>query len=231
MSAERIVGVLVEFDGVVANTAAARRSAFGLILREHDIALTDAEYWETCAGWPTGDAVRTLARQFRLALDATAIDLLALRIDREYSSQVGKGVVLAEGARQALDRMAARARLAAVTRLRRADMQVLLSLARLEHVFGFVIGEEDAHPPKPDPAPYQAALRRLDRFRGGQPGRVIALENGVAGIRSARAAGLPCIAVGEQPAHVAMEADAYVPAMTDLDLTALATLLESGGTA
>jgi len=224
-----IDAILVEFDGVVADTFHARRSAIDRTLRDHEVSLSDAEYWEYCAGWPTSEAIRAVARKFQLALDETALDLLALRVDREYSAQVGKGVVLVEGARSSLERLAGRARVAAVTRLRRTDIEALVSLARLDHVFAFVIGEEDAFPPKPDPAPYQAALRRLDRFRGGRQARIVALENGVAGIRSARAAGLPCVAVGEQPAHVAIEAEAYVHSIAGMDLAALGALLGDRG--
>lgn len=221
----RIDAVLVEFDGVVADTFSARRMAVDRALLDLGLSLTDDEYWDCCAGWPTSQAVRAVARTRRLGLDATALDLLALRMDRAYSSLVGKGVVLVEGARSALERLAGRARIAAVSRLRRSDVESLVSLAKLDHVFSFVIGEDDAYPPKPDPAPYQAALRRLDRFRGGPAGTVVALENGVTGIRSARAAGLPCVAVGKQPAHVAIEAEAYVQSITGMDITTLTALL------
>ena len=36
------------------------------------------------------------------------------------------------------------------------------------------------------------------------------------GIRAARAAGLPCVAVGGIPAHQALEADAWVDGIVDL---------------
>ncbi|MGQ0647060.1 MAG: HAD family hydrolase [Gemmatimonadaceae bacterium] len=225
----RIDAVLLEFDGVIADTFAARRTAVEHVLVDHDVTLAEEEYWELCAGWPTSEAVRSVARLKGLALDETALDLLAFRVDRVYAAEVGKGVVLVDGARSSLERLAGRARLGVVSRLRRVDVEALVSLARLEHVFAFVIGEEDARPPKPDPAAYHMALRRLEPFRGNKPGRIVALENGVAGIRSARGAGLPCIAVGMQPAHVAIEAEGYVETMTGLDLGVLTSLLAAGG--
>lgn len=229
MTVKRIEAVLVEFDGVVADTFSARRVAVDRALAEQGVILSDDEYWELCAGWPTSEAVRSIARARRLDLDETGLDLIALKLDQAYSAHVGKGVVLVDGARSALERLAGRARVAAVSRLRRADVQALISLARLDHVFSFVIGEEDAYPPKPDPAPYHAAMSRLERFRGDLPGAVVALENGVAGIRSARAAGITCIAVGPQPAHVAMEAEAYALSITGMDLATIAELLAARG--
>ncbi|MBL8960461.1 MAG: HAD family phosphatase [Gemmatimonadetes bacterium] len=218
--------ILVELDGIVLDTFAARRQALSEALRVHQVELTDAEYWDWCAGWPAARAIEAIARERRLPLDATDLELLRLRAERALTASLGKGTILADGARSALERLAARHRLAGVTRLRRADVAPILELARLEHAFAFVIGAEDATADKPDPAPYHLAVRRLGRYRGGSSGTVVALENGAAGIRSAQAAGLPCIAVGPQPAHIALEASAYVPSLAMLDTATLATLLD-----
>ncbi len=222
----RIDAVLVEPDGIVLDTLAPRREALNGALAEHGAAVDDTEYWEWCAGWPTSMAVRSVARERALNLDETALDLAVLKADRAFANYLAKGSVLVEGARSALERLAARHRLGAVSRLRRADLEAVLSMGRLEHVFSFIIGDEDASPAKPHPASYHAALRRLGRFRGGAPGSVVALENGTAGIRAAMAAGIPCVAVGPHPAHIALEAAAYQPSLAALDPASLAVLLD-----
>ncbi|MBK8248140.1 MAG: HAD family phosphatase [Gemmatimonadetes bacterium] len=217
--------ILVELDGIVIDTFAPRRQALNEALRGHQVELTDAEYWDWCAGWPSARAIEAIARERHLPLDATDLELARLRADRALAASLGKGTMLADGARSALERLASRHRLAGVTRLRRADVAPILELARLEHAFSFVIGAEDATADKPDPAPYHLAVRRLGQYRSGSSGTVVALENGAAGIRSAQAAGLACIAVGPHPAHVALEASAYVPSLAMLDSASLAALL------
>ena len=57
------------------------------------------------------------------------------------------------------------------------------------------------------------------------PARALALEDGTAGVRSARAAGLPCIAIGPLPVYCAVEADACVPTLAGVSLARLAELL------
>jgi beta-phosphoglucomutase-like phosphatase (HAD superfamily) len=42
---------------------------------------------------------------------------------------------------------------------------------------------------------------------------VVALEDGVAGIRSAKSAGVRCAAVGPLPVHLAVDADALIPSL------------------
>lgn len=227
----RVEAVLMEFEGVIADTFHARRDALAEALAREGVVLSTDEYWDLCAGWPSAAAVRALAQHRQLHLDETALDLLALTADRAYTAHVGKGVILIDGARQALERLSSRARLAVVSRLRRSDLDALISLARLDHVFSFVIGAEDSSPGKPDPRPYRIAIERLGRLRHDSAGAlpVVALEDGIAGIRSAHGAGLPCIAVGKLPPHVAIEADAWLESITGLDIRAIDTLLSGHG--
>lgn len=226
-----IDAVLIEFEGVVADTAYVRREALTAAFAGAGVQISDAEYRSLCAGWPTWSAVRAVAVERSLALDDTVLDLIAHAADRAYSAHVGKGVVLVDGARAALERLATRARVGIVSRMRRADLDILISLGKLEHVFAFVIGDEDAAPGKPEPFPYQRAMDRLARLGQSQRGatRAVALEDGVAGIRSAQRAGLPCVVVGDVPPHVAMEADAWIDSLTGLDPDALDSLLSGHG--
>jgi len=222
--------VLMEFDGVLADTAAARRHAMLSVLLEDGITLSPADYHDHCAGLPTPDAVRQALGCTRVEHDETGIELLALRVDRAFSAHVGKGLVLAEGAREVVERLAARTRVGIVSRANRRDIEFALSLARIESHFACVIGAEDVYPPKPSPAPYQAALRRLERRRAVHAdGIVVPLEDAQIGIRSARAAGIRCIAVGQIPAHVALEANALVPAIAGLDVHQIEQLVAHDG--
>lgn len=230
MTRRTIDTILMEFEGVLADTAPARRDAMLSVLAEDGYLLSPSEYRDACAGLATPDAVRAALRRRAVMVDATALDLLTLRVERAFAAHVGKGVVLVDGVREALERFAARARLGIVSRASRRDVDFVLSLAQLEHLFACVVGSEDAGPGKPDAAPYLTALRRLERQRPISPeGIVVALEDTVAGIRGARAAGLRCIAVGDLPAHLAMDADAIVPAITGIDVATIEALIGREG--
>lgn len=230
MTRKHVEGVLLEFEGVIADTSAARRAALGYVFAEDGLQLSDADYRDVCAGRATPDAVRAAIARCGVQLDETGLELLALRVDRAFSNHLGKGVVLVDGAREALERLASRARLGIVTRASRRDVDFVLDLARMDDLFACVVGAEDAFPPKPDPAAYEVALRRMARQRPMRAdGVVVALEDGLDGLRGARRAGLRCVAVGDIPAHVAMEGDAYIPAITGLDASMLARLLSRTG--
>ncbi|MCC6930908.1 MAG: HAD hydrolase-like protein [Gemmatimonadaceae bacterium] len=230
MSRRVIDTILMEFDGVLADTAEARRHAMLSVLLEDSISLQPDDYHVHCAGLPTADAVQQALDLLRVEYDETGIELLALRVDRAFSAHLGKGLTLAEGAREVVERLAAQARVGIVSRANRRDIEFALTLARIESHVAVVIGAEDVYPPKPSPAPYQAALRRLEHRRPMHAdGIVVALEDSQSGIRSASAAGLRCIGVGRIPAHIALEADALIPAIAGLDVRQVEQLVAHEG--
>ena len=222
--------VLFEFDGVLADTGDARRDALLSTLRAEGIELTESEYRETCAGLAMDDAVRAAFASHGALGSTSAVAVAVLRAERAYRAYLGKGLTLADGARDVIERFLPAARLGIVTRAGRREVDFVLSLARLEHAFTCIVASEDAFPGKPSPAPYRAALERLERRRR-VPARahVVALEDSLSGIRSARGAGLACVAVGNLPAHVAMEADAYLASISGLTPERLLALLTRSG--
>jgi HAD superfamily hydrolase (TIGR01509 family) len=217
--------VLLELEGVVADTGEARRDAIFASLRADGVMLPDSEYRDFCAGLSFDDAMRAAFRRVGRERDETAMAIAAHRAERAYRAYIGKGLTLVEGARETLDRLHETVRLGLVTRAPRNDAMFVLSLARVEHLFTCVVAQEDA-PSKPSPEPYRLALARMQRTRARVVrGTVVAIEDGVAGITSARAAGVATVVVGDVPVHVAIEADGYIPSIAGLTADSLLSLV------
>jgi beta-phosphoglucomutase-like phosphatase (HAD superfamily) len=53
----------------------------------------------------------------------------------------------------------------------------------------------------------------------------VALEDERPGIQAAHGAGVPCVVVGDLPAHVALEADAWLPSLAGLTAEQLLSLV------
>lgn len=217
--------VLFEFDGVLADTAPARRAALTSVLAEDGVVLSPDEYQQVCAGLGLDEGVRAALALRSVTVDETALELMALRAERAFREHLGKGLSLVEGAREVVERLAGGTLVGIVTRTRRSEVEFALALARMEHAFSCVIAAEDAYPQKPAAAPYLTALERLGKRRRVRPRHVVALEDGRAGIRAARAAGVRCAVVGALPAHLAMDADALLPSIAGLTLGALESLV------
>lgn len=94
-------------------------------------------------------------------------------------------------------------------------IRAVLSMGGLEDRFDVVLTAEEEERGKPDPGVYLTAARRL----GVPPERCLAIEDSLAGIRAAKAAGMVCIAVPEHPPEEAMEAgaDLMLDSLKELD--------------
>ena len=111
---------------------------------------------------------------------------------------------------------------AVVTNAPRNNAVHTLAILELTSTFPTVILAEDAPPGKPDPAPYQLALTRLEVDNH----KAIAFEDSTTGIRSAVAAGIYTIGVtSTHSAEILLEAGASM-AIADFNSEILWSLLD-----
>ena len=212
--------VLFELEGVLADTRSFRQRALQETLAHDGLLLRDEDY-EAYADLPVRSAVAAAFAAASFDADEIAIDLGTLRAERRFAEHLTHGFAMAEGARELVAHLAGRVRLGVVTRASRREAASMLALAGLEFAFECVIAAEDVVAPKPAAAPYERALSIMSRLRPLAPALALALEDGPVGIRSARAAGLRCLAVGALPAHRAMNAEGLLPTLRGHTLSSL----------
>jgi HAD superfamily hydrolase (TIGR01509 family) len=102
----------------------------------------------------------------------------------------------------------------------RANIETVLEVLSATHIFDAIISGEDVHKGKPDPEVYLLAAERL----GVVPDHCIVVEDAVAGIEGARAAGMRSIGVSHNGKH--LPADVVVRSLDLLDQNAFDTLLQ-----
>jgi HAD superfamily hydrolase (TIGR01509 family) len=226
-----VSAVLLEFEGVIADTRDARRQALLDSIGEDGVDLTGAEYLAHCASVPVRSAVRAAFALRNVPGDDTSTELAALRAEQRFASLIEMGLSLADGARELVAALHGHTRLGIVSRAARRDIDHVLALAGLDDSFEFVIADDDAYAPKPSPAPYLGALERLARRRAVTARDVVALEDGPAGIRSAKDAGLRCAVIGELPVHFAVSADALLPTLAGQTVASIDALTSAALTA
>jgi beta-phosphoglucomutase-like phosphatase (HAD superfamily) len=204
--------VLIEIEGVLADTRAFRERALLETLALEGVRISESAY-EDLSDLPVRSAVAAAFKAAGIVADDTAVELGTLRAERRFAQHLSLGFALVDGARELVAHLAGRARLAVVTRANRTEADTILSLAGLEFAFECVVANDHAMESKPSPDPYLVALRTMSRLRPLQPANALALEDGPIGIRAARMAGLRCLAVGALPAHRAMQAEGLLPTL------------------
>src|SRR5687768_8898084 len=90
--------VLMELEGVIADTRSARRSALKASVTVEGISLSDTEYDDACVGMPVRSAIRAALALHGIRDDETRVDLATLRAERQFASHVESGVSLVPGA-------------------------------------------------------------------------------------------------------------------------------------
>jgi HAD superfamily hydrolase (TIGR01509 family) len=98
------------------------------------------------------------------------------------------------GVASLVNHLRGRVRLAIVSGTWRENVQAVLAGIGLSDAFQSVIAKEDVAAVKPDPEAYLLALSRLKL----DAGKVVAIEDSPSGLASARAAGIPSVAVGHR---------------------------------
>jgi beta-phosphoglucomutase-like phosphatase (HAD superfamily) len=214
--------VLLEWEGVLADTGAARRDALLRALADEGVTSTAAAYDACCAGLDVHTAAAAALRAAGRD-DATLAQIVALRAARAFTERLAEGFSLVPGALELVAALAHQTRLAIVTQAGRGETELALGLAGLEGAVGTVVTVDDVIDPPPAPALYIRAVTHLARLRPARAGRVAALVQTLPAVRAARAAGVRTLAIGAA-ARVAAEADGAVNELGGVALDALARL-------
>jgi putative hydrolase of the HAD superfamily len=203
--------LFLDFDGLICDTERAALAAWqDLYLRLGQV--FPAPLWQQMAGNSSGAQV--------------ALADLAARLGRQVSPdelgwQRGRKAELAEleperpGVTAALDAARRRGVLTAVVSSSRAQW-VYHHLARLGLYdrFAFVVTGEDARFHKPAPHLYRVALSRA----GVDAAAALAIEDSAIGVRAAKASGIACLAIPQQPGVQVPGADVVLDSLELFDL-------------
>ena len=215
-------GVLLDWEGVLADTADCRREALRAAFFDEGLALDDAAFEHQGSGRSVRSAVARLLGP--RAADATLVELLALRAEREFAARIAHGFAIDPAAARFVEQAQLRAPVVIVTAAGRAESDAALRLAGLHDSCAAIVTADDVGGDAPAPASYELALAHLGRRRVVKARRVVVLATSLPAIRAAREAELRTVAV-KAPAHVALEADAAVGSLDGLTLEAVDALL------
>jgi len=218
LRADRIRGLLFDFDGLLVDTEAGAYRSWCEIYEEHGHELLVSD-WLANVGTldEQFDPIQRLESLTGRAFDREA--LLARYLERER--ELANAEELREGVQDYLD--AAERRGLHVAIVSSAGQAWVLSHVRrlgVEHVWhSITCANGDVGRAKPAPDLYLEALAGL----GLSPGEAIAFEDSLHGVQAAKAAGLFCVAV-PNPVTASLvldEADLVVHSLADLPLDEL----------
>lgn len=208
--------VILDFDGVIADSEPLHFRAFQEVLQERGLALSAADYYAHYLGFNDEDAFVAIAAAAGRSFSRADVAALLAEKARRMKALLAGPEVLFPGAEAAVRALAREVPLAIASGARRDEIELVLDARGLTGCFAAIVASGETPRSKPAPDPYVRALDRL-RARGLLPAGADAARHSVAvedsrwGVESARGAGLRCIAVTTSypPAELA-GADAVV---------------------
>ncbi|MGC4191756.1 MAG: HAD-IA family hydrolase [Thermomicrobiales bacterium] len=162
-----------------------------------------------------------LVEYFGADADPARLADIADRKEARYRAYVEQhGVVVLPGVEDWLGYLGeAGWQMAVATSAPRENVGIILDVSGLALAFDAVVAREDVRAGKPDPEVYLKAASLLE----AEPIRSIVVEDALAGVQGAHAAGMAAIGVG--PRHADLGADLSAERLDDLDDDAFDVLL------
>jgi len=209
--------VIWDLDGVIIDSAEEHRQAWQRLAQEEGIQLSDADFWATF-GKRNDDIIPVIwgpQPLQRVQALANRKEAYFRELIRKTGAALPGSIELLRGLHKAgfLQALASSAPI--------ENIQLISEVLGLRQYFtALVSGETVAHG-KPAPDIFLKAAKEL----GTSPGQCLVIEDAVAGVQAAHAAGMRCIAVaGNRDLPGLREAELMVKSLTEVDMALVRSL-------
>ena len=212
--------VIFDFDGVIVDSEPLHFRLFQRLLGEEGIVLTREMYDAIYLGMDDRECFTEALTRHGKTAGLTKIPDLIERKSALLMSELADHVPMLPGAADLVRALAKSRPLAICSGALRREIEAMLTHAGLLPSFVGIVSAEDVTHGKPHPEGFTKALAVINRTNNPGPPIVpassLAIEDSLAGIEAARAAGMRCLAVANSypvPALKRAGADAVVASL------------------
>lgn len=220
------VATLLDFDGVLVDSEPVHLAAFNDVLDPLGLVISTHDYEAHYLSLDDAGVFRSvLDRGGRPVRDSEVQALIAAKSPR-FMARFEEALRIFPGAPELVHRRRGRGPIGIVSGALEREIVFALGRMGVRSQVDFIVSAESSPLSKPDPAPFRLGCERLLSL--GHHGPVVAIEDSIGGVISAKRAGLRCMAVTHTYAAgrlLEAGADGVVP-----ELAALTDDLLDGGT-
>jgi HAD superfamily hydrolase (TIGR01509 family) len=224
-----IRAVIFDFNGVLVDDEQVHFELFRDVLAEEGITLTERQYHEVYLGYDDRRCFEEALKDSGRAASPSELDELIARKAARYVDRAELGLRYFPGAAECIASLADRWPLAINSGALRNEIEYALRRMGLRPLVSAIISAEDASRCKPDPEGYLLALDALRAAHGEdlEAAHCLVFEDSLAGIQSAKAAGMWAVGVSNTYADPELRsagADAVLPGLEGVDPEGIARL-------
>jgi beta-phosphoglucomutase-like phosphatase (HAD superfamily) len=177
---------MFDFNGTLSHDEPLLLEIYQSIFARHGRTLSEEQYYSQLAGRSEEAIIGTW-----LGVDGPLLASLVAERVGQYATRAADGSTVTPPLREALRYAADRVPVAIVSGAFRAEIEPVVAAAGIEGDLTAIVAADDVEEGKPHPEGYLLALRQL----GVDAADAVAFEDTEAGIASAKAAGVRCVAV------------------------------------
>ncbi|HKC11375.1 MAG TPA: HAD family phosphatase [Vicinamibacteria bacterium] len=186
---------IFDFDGVIVDSEPLHFQALRSSLLPEGVQIDEEEYYTGYLAYNDRTAIRLALEAHGVSPPPARVDAIARR-KAGFFSELASKIPLFPGAAELVRSLAAGFPLAIASGALHGEIDAILRAVGLRDAFAAIVGADDVSRGKPDPEPYLAAMGLLAaRTPGLAPPQCLVLEDSMAGIASARTAGMTVVAV------------------------------------
>jgi HAD superfamily hydrolase (TIGR01509 family) len=190
------VATLFDYNGVLVDDENVHLEAFRDVIATLGVTFADADYWSRYIGYDDVGAFRAMLSDAGRDAPEPLLRELVEKKRPVYRQRASKGLEVFPGAAEAVARAARRGPVGVVSGALRDEIELGLAEIGVRAEVRFVVSAEDTREGKPSPEGYEKGLAEVVRLvPGATPGSTLAIEDSLAGVQAAKAAGLVCLAV------------------------------------
>ena len=195
-----IRAVIFDFNGVLVDDEQVHFELFQEVLALEGVAITEHDYHGRFLGLDDRGCFEAALREVGKDASRARVDALIARKAQRYSEVAAHGLRFFTGAADCLAALAARWPLAIYSGALRPEIEFALKLIDRRDRVRFIVSAEDTTHCKPHPEGYVLALQGLREAPDAslcdlQAGSCVVLEDSLAGIESAKGAGMWAVGV------------------------------------
>jgi HAD superfamily hydrolase (TIGR01509 family) len=220
--------VIFDFNGVLVDDEPIHFELFRKVLAEEGLTLTNEAYVERYMGMDDRGCFRAVFEDNGRKVNDAEVAQLIGRKAAYYRETIAERIVIFPGVKRLVPELAARFPLAVASGALRAEIEMILQVARLKDYFSVIASAEDVDHGKPHPEVFVKALRGLNEGRR-EPIRAsecLVIEDTKDGLAAAHRAGIKCLAVTNSYPAAELEAEAVVDSLEEVTIPFLEAIFK-----
>ena len=190
--------IIFDFDGIIAHTEPIHLEAFREALKDYGLELTEKEYYEKYLAYDDRTLFLELHKDRGLELGQERLRKIMSSKSTYYDKLIEGNIQTLPGAVDFIKSAGAKYPLAIGSGALAEEIEEILEHAGVLGDFKAIVSADETERSKPDPEVFVKALSRINSMCQGKEivaGECLVIEDSVAGIEAAIAAGMKCLAI------------------------------------